>query len=163
MAMSDGTGTSISRFIKSEMIISRGFMISAQKMFGTGYKAIIRNLSHDYGANIVKYLANGDDLDNLSDTEKLQLLFERGIVADVVDVELDCETLTLTTTYCMHHSGIAVREEIGIPATRVCPVGILGTCLIQNVLHRGVVGGRKDACAYNETGKCVIRFDLAED
>ncbi len=163
MTMSDGTGTSISRFIDSEMIISRGFMVSAQKMFGNGYKAIIRNLSHDYGANIIKYLANGDDLDSLSDTEKLQLLFERGIVADAVDVGLDCEKLILTTEHCMHHSGIAVREEIEIPETRVCPVGILGTCLIQNILHRGVVGRRKDAGAYDETGKCVIRFDLAED
>lgn len=127
MTMSDGTGTSISRFIDSEMIISRGFMISAQKMFGNGYKAIIRNLSHDYGANIIKYLTNGDDLDNLSDAEKLQLLFERGIVADVVDVKLDCEKLILTTEHCMHHSGIAVREEIEISKTRVCPVGIIGT------------------------------------
>ena len=48
---------STDRFIESEMIISRGFMVSAQRMFGDGYKAIIRNLPHEYGKNIIKYLA----------------------------------------------------------------------------------------------------------
>jgi len=154
---------SIDRFIESEMVISRGFMVSAQKMFGDGYKAIIRNLSHEYGKNIIKYLAGDTDLTNLTDIEKLQLLFERGVSADYVNVELDDNKLILTTRGCRHHLGKDVREKIGISATRVCPVGILATCLIQNVFNRGVVGGRKDAGGYEETGGCAIRFDLTED
>ena len=47
---------STDRFIESEMVISRGFMVSAQRMFWGGYKAIIRNLSHEYGENVIKYL-----------------------------------------------------------------------------------------------------------
>ncbi|MEA1944436.1 MAG: hypothetical protein U9N07_03740 [Euryarchaeota archaeon] len=77
MTISDGTGNLIDRFIESEMIISRGFLVSARKMSGDGYKAIIRNLSHEYGENIIKYLA-GDTV--MTDIEKLQLLFERGVI-----------------------------------------------------------------------------------
>ncbi len=154
------TGKSTDRLIDSEMIISRGFMVSAQKMFGDGYKAIIRNLSHEYGSAIIKYLAGDTDLTALSDSEKLQILFERGVVADSVNVKLEGDKMTLTTRFCKHHLGKDVREEIGIPATRVCPVGILATCLIQNVLDQGVVGGSKDPGEYDKTGICVIRFDL---
>jgi len=154
------TGKSTDRLIDSEMIISRGFMVSAQKMFGDGYKAIIRNLSHEYGGAIIKYLAGDTDLAALSDSEKLQTLFERGVVADSVNVELEDDKLILTTRFCKHHLGKNVREEVGIPATRVCPVGILATCLIQNVLDQGVVGGSKDPGEYDKTGICVIRFDL---
>ena len=163
MTMLDGTGNSVDQFIESEMIISRGFMVSAQKMFGDGYKAIIRNLSHEYGKAIIKYLAGDTDLSAMTDLEKLQLLFERGVSADYVNVELEGDKLVLTTEHCKHHLGKAVREKIGISATRVCPVGILATCLIQNVLNRGVIGGRKDAGEYDKTGKCVIQFDLTED
>lgn len=119
---------STDRFIESEMIISRGFMVSAQKMFGDGYKAIIRNLSHEYGNNIIKYLAGDTDLTNLTDIEKLQLLFERGVSADYVNVKLGDNNK-----------------------------------LIQNVLNRGGIGGSKDAGEYEETGECVIHFDLMED
>lgn len=154
---------STDRFIESEMIISRGFMVSAQRMFGDGYKAIIRNLSHEYGDNIIKYLAGDTDLTNMTDIEKLQLLFERGVSADYVNVKLDDNNLILATRECRHHLGKNVREKIGIAATRVCPVGILATCLIQNVLNRSVMGGRKDAGEYEETGGCVIRFDLTGD
>ena len=58
-----GSGVeSIDRFIESEMIISRGFMVSAQKMFGDGCKAVIRNLSHEYGENIVKYVSSSNQM-----------------------------------------------------------------------------------------------------
>ncbi len=154
------TEKSTDRFIDSEMVISRGFMVSAQKMFGDGYKAIIRNLSHEYGGAIIKYLAGDTDMKALSDSRKLQILFERGVVADSVNVELEADKLILTTRFCKHHLGKNVREEVGIPATRVCPVGILATCLIQNVLEKGVVGGAKDPGEYDKTGICVIRFDL---
>ncbi len=151
---------STDRFIESEMIISRGFMVSAQKMFGDGYKAIIRNLSHEYGKNIIEYLAADTDLTDLTDIEKLQLLFERSVSADDVKVTLEDDILTLTTLNCKHHLGKGVREKTGIPPTRVCPVGILATCLIQNILSQNVKGGHKDADNYEKTGECVIRFDL---
>ena len=159
----DRTKESIDRFIESEMIVSRGFMVSAQKMFGDGYKAIIRNLSREYGKQIIEYLSGDTAMDNMTDVERLQLLFERGVSADDVKVELVGGELVLTTKHCKHHLGKDVREKIGISATRVCPVGILATCLIQNVTSRKVLGGRKDAGEYDETGKCVIRFDLTED
>lgn len=158
-----GIKESIDRFIESEIIISRGFMVSAQNMFGDGYKAIIRNMSHEYGENIIRYLAGDTDLDALTDIEKLQLLLERGVSADYVKVELNYDKLILTTRYCKHHLGKELGEKIGISATRVCPVGILATCLIQNILDRNVLGGRKDPGDYDETGECVIRFDLIED
>ena len=151
---------STDRFIESEMIISRGFMVSAQTMFGDGYKAIIRNLSHRYGKSIIEYLAAGTDLSTLTDVEKLQLLFERGVSADDVQVTIEDDKLVLTTLNCKHHLGKDVREKIGIPSTRVCPVGILATCLIQNILDQNFTGGRKDAGNYEKTGKCTIHFDL---
>ena len=157
------TEKSIDRFIESEMIISRGFMVSAQKMFGDGYKAIIRNLSREYGKQIIEYLSGDTDMTNMTDVERLQLLFERGVSADDVKVELAEDKLILTTKDCRHHLGKDIREKIGISATRVCPVGILATCLIQNMMGRKVLGGRKDAGEYDETGECVIRFDLTED
>ncbi|HIE32277.1 MAG TPA: hypothetical protein EYP67_07890 [Methanosarcinales archaeon] len=153
---------SADRFIESEMIISRGFMVSAQRMFGDGYKAIIRNLSHEYGKSIIEYLAAGTDLTALNDIEKLQLLFERGVCADDVKVAIEDDKLILTTMNCRHHLGKYVRERTGIPSTRVCPVGILATCLIQNIISQNVRGGRKDAENYEKTGECVIRFDLTE-
>ncbi|MEA3324921.1 MAG: hypothetical protein U9Q37_07265 [Euryarchaeota archaeon] len=159
----DGAGKSIDRFIESEMIISRGFMVSAQKMFGDGYKAIIRNLSREYGGQIIEYLSGDADMANMTDVERLQLLFERGVSADDVKVKLVDSELVLTTKHCKHHLGKDVREKIGISATRVCPVGILATCLIQNATSRKVLGGRKDAGEYDETGECIIRFDLTED
>lgn len=159
----DRTGESIDRFIESEMIISRGFMVSAQKMFGDGYKAIIRNLSREYGKQIIEYLSGDTDMTNMTDVERLQVLFERGVSAEDVKVELADGELVLTTKHCRHHLGKDVREKIGISATRVCPVGILATCLIQNVMSRKVRGGRKDAGEYDETGECIIRFDLTED
>ncbi len=148
------------RFIESEMIISRGFMVSAQMMFGNGYKAIIRNLSHRYGKNIIEYLAAGTDLSTLTDIEKLRLLFERGVSADDVQVIIEDDKLMLTTLNCKHHLGKEVREKTGIPPTRVCPVGILATCLIQNILSQNVAGGHKNADNYKKTGECSIRFDL---
>ena len=148
------------RFIESEMIISRGFMVSAQMMFGNGYKAIIRNLSHRYGKNIIGYLAAGTDLSTLTDIEKLRLLFERGVSADDVQVIIEDDKLMLTTLNCKHHLGKEVREKTGIPPTRVCPVGILATCLIQNILSQNVAGGHKNADNYKKTGECSIRFDL---
>jgi hypothetical protein len=159
----DRTGESIDRFIESEMLISRGFMASAQKMFGEGYKAIIRNLSREYGKQIIEYLTGDTDMTNMTDAERLQLLFERGVSADDTKVELAEDKLILTTRYCRHHLGKDVREKIGISAARVCPVGILATCLIQNATGRKVLGGRKDAGEYDKTGKCIIRFDLTED
>ncbi len=157
------TGESIDRFIESEMIISRGFMVPAQKMFGDGYKAIIRNLSHEYGKQIIEYLSGDTDMTNMTEVERLQLLFERGVSADDVKVELADGELVLTTKHCRQHLGKDVREKIGISAPRVCPVGILATCLIQNTTGRKVRGGRKDAGEYDETGECIIRFDLTED
>jgi len=151
---------STDRFIESEMIISRGFMVSAQIMFGDGYKAIIRNLSHRYGKSIIKYLAAGTDLRTLTDIEKLQLLFERGVSADDVQVTVEDDKLILTTLNCKHYLGMDVREMTGIPPARVCPVGILATCIIQNILSQNVIGGHKDADNYEKTGECSIRFDL---
>jgi len=151
---------STDRFIESEMIISRGFMVSAQMMFGEGYKAIIRNLSHRYGKSIIEYLAAGTDLSTLPDIEKLQLLFERGVSADDVQVTIEDDKLILTTLNCKHHLGKDVREKTGIPQTRVCPVGILATCLIQNILSQNVTGGHKDADNYEKTRECNIHFDL---
>ena len=146
----DRTGISIDRFIESEMIVSRGFMASAQKMFGDGYKAIIRNLSREYGKQIIEYLSGDTDMTNMTDVERLQLLFERGVSADDVKVELADGELVLTTKHCRHHLGKDVREKIGVSAT----------CLIRNVMVRG---GRKDVGEYDETGECIIRFDLTED
>ena len=151
---------STDRFIESEMIISRGFMVSAQAMFGDGYKAIIRNLSHRYGKSIIEYLAAGTDLSTMTDIEKLQLLFERGVGADDVQVTIEDDKLILTTLNCKHHLGKDVREKTGIPPTRVCPVGILATCLIQNILNQNVTGGHKNADNYEKTGECNIHFDL---
>ncbi len=128
----DRTGKPIDRFIESEMITSRGLMISAQKMFGDGYKAIIRNLSREYGKKIIEYLSDDTDRTNMTDVERLQLLFERGGSADDVKVELADGELVLTTKHCKHHPRKDVREKIGISATRVHPVGILATCPIQN-------------------------------
>ncbi len=159
----DRTGKSVDRFVESEMIISRGFMVSAQKMFGDGYKAIIRNLSHEYGKQIIEYFSGDTDMTNMTDVERLQLLFERGVSADDVKVKIMDGELVLTTKNCRHHLGKDVREKIGISAIRVCPVGILATCLIQNMTGRKVLGGQKDAGEYDETGKCTIRFDLTED
>ena len=159
----DRTGKSIDRFIESEMIISKGFMASARKMFGDGYKAIIMNLSREYGKQIIEYLSGDTDMTNMTEVERLQLLFERGVSADDVKVELVDGELLLTTKHCRHHLGKDVREKIGISATRVCPVGILATCLIQNATDRKVRGGQKDAGEYDETGECIIRFDLTED
>ncbi|MEA3281208.1 MAG: hypothetical protein U9Q68_01410 [Euryarchaeota archaeon] len=51
----DRTKESIDRFVESEMVISRGFMVSARKIFGERYKAAIRNLSHEYG-KLIEYL-----------------------------------------------------------------------------------------------------------
>ncbi len=132
----DGTGKSVDRFIESEMIISREFMISAQRMFGAGYKAIIRNLSHEYGSQIIEYLTGNTDLTGMTDAERLQLLFERGVGVDDGTVELAEGKLILTTTHCRHHLGMDVCAKIGISATRVCPVGILANCLIRNVTGR---------------------------
>ena len=133
----DRTGRSIDRFIKSEMIISKGFGVSARKMFGDGYNATIRNLSRE-GKQIIEYLSGDADMANVTDVERLQLLFERGVGADDVKVELADGKLILTTKHCEHHLGKNVREKIGISATRVCPVGILATCLIRNATGRKV-------------------------
>jgi len=159
----DRTKRSIDRLIESEMIISRGFMVSAQKMFGEGYKAIIRNLSHEYGKQIIEYLSGDTDMIKMPDVERLQLLFERGVSADDVKVELVEGKLVLTTKHCRRHLGKDARENIGISATRVYPVGILATGLTQNVMGQIGSGGRKDAGEYDETGECTIRFDLTED
>ncbi|MEA1893603.1 MAG: hypothetical protein U9N36_00090 [Euryarchaeota archaeon] len=159
----DGTEESIDRFIESEMIISRGFMVSVQRMFGDGYKAIIRNFSREYGEQSIEYLSGDTDMVNMTEVERLRLFFGRGVSVDYVNVELTNDELMLTTKQCKHHLGKDMCEKIGISSTRVGPVGILATCLIQNVTSRKVLGGRKDADEYDETEECVIRFDLTEN
>ena len=131
----DRTGKSIDRFIESEMIISKGFMASARKMFGDGYKAIIRNLSREYRKQIIEYLSGNTDMTNMADVERLQLLFERGVSVDDVKVELTDGELVLITKHCKHHLGKDVLEKIGISAT----------CLIQNAT--GKIGSwRAEGC-----------------
>ncbi len=139
------TGKSIDRFIESEIIISRGFIASARKMFGDGYKTITRNLSREYGKQIIEYRSGDTDMTNITDVERLPL-FERGVGADDMKAELVEGKLVLTTKHCRHRPGQDVREKIGISATRVGHVGILATCLIRNVV------GRKDAGEYAEAG-----------
>lgn len=52
----DRTKESIDRLVESELIISRGFVVSVRKIFGGRYKATIRNLSHEYKKQIIEYL-----------------------------------------------------------------------------------------------------------
>ncbi|HID26755.1 MAG TPA: hypothetical protein EYP22_02775 [Methanosarcinales archaeon] len=177
------------KLLNSEMIISRGFMLSAQEMFKDGYKAIIRNLAHKYGDNIVQYLSKDLDLEGLSNGSKLQKLFEAGICAEKVEIDIidlkglnndeKIQKLTdlgittekmdigvisscivITTYNCMHHLGKEVREKVGYAPIRVCPVGIIGICIIENVLKVHVLGGIKSPSKYDKTGVCTIRLDI---
>ncbi len=122
----DRTGKSIDQFIESEMIISRGFMVSARKMFGDGYKAIIRNISREYGKHVIEYRSGDTGMTNMTDVARLQSLFEHGMSANDAKVELAEGELVLTTKHCKHHLGKDVREKIGI----------LATCLIPNATGR---------------------------
>ncbi len=120
-------------------------MASARKMFGDDCKVIIRNLSHEYGKQIIEYLSGDTYRSNMTEVERLQLLFDHGLSAYDVKVELANGELVPTTKHCIHHLRKDVREKIGISATGL------------------VRGGRKDAGEYEKTMGCVIRFDLTED
>ncbi len=141
----DRTGKAIGRFIESEMIISRRFMVSAQKMFGDCYKAIVRNLSHEYGKQIIRYRSGDTGMTNMTEVARLQLLFERCVSADDAKVELVEGELVLTTKHCKHHLGKYILGKIRISATRVGPVGILATCLIPNATGR-ISSWRVEGC-----------------
>ena len=148
------------RFINAEMLISRCFIASAQSMFGESYKAIIRNIPVKYGRTIVEHLLDGNEIECQDDNEKLIHLFKSAISADEVDVKVDNNTVLLTTKGCNHHKGLSIAEKFELDKLRVCPVGIIGTCLIEYVLGTHVKGGDKDPGEYDETGNCTIRFDL---
>ncbi|PXF60851.1 MAG: hypothetical protein C4B59_07660 [Candidatus Methanogaster sp.] len=120
----DGTRRSIDRFIESEMIISERFIASVWKMFGDDYKTIIRNLSREYEKQIIKYPSGDMDMTNMTDVERLQLLFECGVSVDDTKAELAEDKLIRTTRHYRRHLGKDVREKIGISAARAGPVGI---------------------------------------
>jgi hypothetical protein len=148
------------KLINSEMLISRCFIASAQNMFGESYKAIIRNIPRKYGTDIVDHLMENVETDFIDDKEKLKFLFQSAISADFVDVEINDDTVLLTTKNCSHHKAVAIEKIFGLDKLRVCVVGIIGTCLIGNVLGSQVEGGKKDPGKYDETGICTIRFNL---
>ncbi len=148
------------KLVNAEMLISRCFIASAQNMFGESYKAIIRNIPRKYGTDIVDHLLENIETDFTDDKEKLKFLFQSAISADSVDVEINDDTVLLTTKNCNHHKAVAIEEKFGLDKLRVCLVGIIGTCLIENVLGSQVEGGKKDPSKYDETGICTIRFNL---
>ena len=148
------------RFINAEMLISRCFIASAQNMFGESYKAIIRNIPVKYGRTIVEHLLDGNEIEWQDGNEKLIHLFNSAISADEVDVKIDNNTVLLTTKRCDHHKGLIIAEKFELDKLRLCPVGIIGTCLIEYVLDTHVMGVDKYPGKYDETGKCTIRFDL---
>jgi hypothetical protein len=148
------------KLVNAEMLISRCFIASAQNMFGESYKAIIRNIPRKFGTDIVDHLMENIDIECETNEEKLKFLFQAVISADSVDVEINDDTVLLTTKNCGHHKALVIEEKFGLDKLRVCPVGIIGTCLIENVLGSQVEGGKKDPGKYDETGICTIRFDL---
>jgi len=148
------------KLVNAEMLISRCFIASAQNMFGESYKAIIRNIPRKYGTDIVDHLLENVETDFIDDKEKLKFLFQSAISADSVDVEINDNTVLLTTKNCNHHKAVAIEEKFGLDKLRVCLVGIIGTCLIENVLGSQVEGGKKDPSKFDETGICTIRFNL---
>jgi hypothetical protein len=148
------------RLVNAEMLISRCFIASAQNMFWESYKAIIRNIPRKYGHDIVAHLMENVETDIIDDKEKLKFLFQSAISADSVDMEINDDTVLLTTKNCKHHKALAIEEKFGLDKLRVCLVGIIGTCLIENVLGFQVEGGKKDPGKYDETGICTIRFNL---
>ena len=148
------------KLVNAEMLISRCFIASAQNMFGESYKAIIRNIPRKYGTDIVDHLLENIETDFIDDKEKLKFLFQSVISADSVDVEINDDTVLLTTKNCNHHKAVAIEEKFGLDKLRVCFVGIIGTCLIENLLGSQVEGGKKDPSKYDETGICTIRFNL---
>lgn len=108
------------KLINAEMLISRCFIASAQNMFGESYKAIIRNIPRKYGTDIVDHLLENIETDFIS-----------------------ADSVLLTTKNCNHHKALAIEEKFGLDKLRVCLVGIIGTCLIENVLGSQVEGGKK--------------------
>ncbi|MDF1557968.1 MAG: hypothetical protein P1P80_07315 [ANME-2 cluster archaeon] len=151
------------KLINAEMLISRSFLASSQSMFGDSYKAIIRNIPIKYGKTIVEHLLENQTIECENDTDKLEFLFRAGISADDINVKISDSKVTLTTKGCNHHTAIAIEEKFGLDKPRVCPVGIIGTCLIEYVLGIHVLGGKKDPSKYDETGVCTIRFDLFKE
>ena len=159
----DRTGRSIDRFIKSEMIVSRGFVASARKVFGDGYNAIIRNLTREYEKQIIKYTAGNTNPTGMTDVERSCLRFGRGVSAHDTKVRRVKGKLILTTKHCRHQLGKDVGKKIGISATSVYIVGILTTDLVRNLIGRIGSGRSADACAYDKTRKFIIRFYLMEN
>lgn len=107
----DRTRRSIDRFIESGMIVSQGFMISARKMFGDGYKATIRNLTHEYEKQVIKYPAGDTNRADMVGVKRLQLPIERGANSEDTKVKLVKFKLILTTKHGRHHLGKGVCED----------------------------------------------------
>lgn len=148
------------KLIKAEMLVSRSFIASAQSMFGESYKAIIRNIPVKYGPTIVEHLLENIEIDTTDDRDKLEFLFSAAISADCVGVDINEGNVLLTIKGCNHHRAVEIEEKFGLDRLRVCPVGIIGTCLIEQVLNVHVKGGRKDPSKYEASGICTIKFEL---
>lgn len=150
------------KFLTAEVLLSRGFMLSTQEMFGGSYKAIIRNLVDKHGAELLEYFKKGLDLNNLTAAEKIQKLLENSVSADKIEVSVedDGKTVMLRTYNCGHHVGRHIRGEIGLSEPGVCPVGILQICFIRQILNKRVAGGEKHPEYRDEKGYCEIRMEL---
>lgn len=150
------------KFLKAEILVSRGFMFSAQEMFGNSYKAIIRNLVDRHGKELTEYYQRDMDFEGFSDAEKIQHLMENAVSADKIEVftEDDGDIVTLRVYDCGHFIGRHIRGEMGLEEPRVCPVTILLICFIREVMGRRVVGGKKRPEYRDEKGYCEIRLEL---
>lgn len=148
-----------SKLLESEIIISRGFMLSTQELFGGSYLAIVRNFVHRHGPEIVNSFLRNLDTEDLDDSEKIQRLLKALVAADDVKVTVDDATVFVEVINCRHHIGNEYKKKIGLEEPLVCPVGILSIMSIREILKRDVPGGKKDPSQWDSKGYCSIRFN----
>lgn len=149
----------ISKLLESEIILSRGFMLSTHELFGGSYLAIVRNFVHRHGPEFFELACKNVDLEGVDDPEKLHRLLEEWVEADDVQVEVDEDSVLIETTNCQHYVGKTYKDEIGLKEPLVCPVGIISIIFIRELLDREVPGGKKDPSNRESTGYCSINLE----